>query len=238
MNSQRLDKIISDRLSFSRSELKKMAKDRRIELNGETVTDLSVKADSETDVILVDGKRINGDKYVYIMLNKPAGVLSASDGKGEKTVIDLLPDGMKRSGLFPAGRLDKDTTGFTLITDDGDFAHRILSPKNHVSKTYIAELDKAVDQNGVIKLESGITLKDGTAFLPAEVTLLNEEKTSVQLTICEGKFHEVKRMFKAIGCEVLKLRRVKIGALALDEKLKPGEARYISSEEIKLIEKK
>lgn len=238
MNSQRLDKIISDRLSFSRSELKKMAKDRRIELNGETVTDLSVKADSETDVILVDGKRINGDKYVYIMLNKPAGVLSASDGKGEKTVIDLLPDGMKRSGLFPAGRLDKDTTGFTLITDDGDFAHRILSPKNHVSKTYIAELDKAVDQNGVIKLESGITLKDGTAFLPAEVTLLNEEKTSVQLTICEGKFHEVKRMFKAIGCEVLKLRRVKIGALALDEKLKPGEARYISSEEIKLIEEK
>lgn len=238
MNSQRLDKIISDRLSFSRSELKKMAKDRRIELNGETVTDLSVKADSETDVILVDGKRINGDKYVYIMLNKPAGILSASDGKGEKTVIDLLPDGMKRSGLFPAGRLDKDTTGFTLITDDGDFAHRILSPKNHVSKTYIAELDKAVDQNGVIKLESGITLKDGTAFLPAEVTLLNEEKTSVQLTIFEGKFHEVKRMFKAIGCEVLKLRRVKIGALALDEKLKPGEARYISSEEIKLIEEK
>ena len=238
MSIQRLDKLLSERLPFSRNELKKMARARLVMLNGEIITDLSCKADSEKDVITVDGKKINGDRFVYIMLNKPEGVISASEGRGERTVIDLLPDGMKRSGLFPAGRLDRDTTGFVLITNDGEFAHRILAPKNHIEKTYTVMLDRPADENGVKMLSKGIELNDGTHFLPAAVTLLNDERTALEVKICEGKYHEIKRMFKAIGCEVIKLRRDKIGSLCLDEALGNGEARYITQEELELIEKR
>lgn len=235
MALERLDKILSKCLPLSRNELKKAAKAGRITLNGEAVGDLSVKADGNADSVLFDGKAVNTAEFVYIMLNKPKGVISASDGRGEKTVIDLLPDEMKRSGLFPAGRLDKDTTGFLLITDDGDFAHRILSPKNRVEKTYIATLDKPVDENGIKQLESGITLNDGTKFLPAKLKALNDNKTVVEIKICEGKYHEVKRMFKAVGCAVNELERTAMGKLMLDKSLKPGEARYVTPEELNMI---
>ena len=231
MAPERLDKLLNKCLPLSRSELKKAAKAGLVTLNGEAVSDLSVKVDGNADSVLFDGKKVNTDEFLYIMLNKPKGVICATEGRGEKTVIDLLPDGIKRSGLFPAGRLDKDTTGFVLITDDGDFAHRILSPKNHVEKTYIATLDKPTDEAGVKQLESGITLNDGTKFLPAKLKALNDERTVVEVKICEGKYHEIKRMFKAVGREVTELERVSIGGLSLDGKLKQGEARLLTDEE-------
>ena len=231
MAPERLDKLLNKCLPLSRSELKKAAKAGLVTLNGEAVSDLSVKVDGNADSVLFDGKKVNTDEFLYIMLNKPKGVICATDGRGEKTVLDLLPDELKRSGLFPAGRLDKDTTGFVLITDDGDFAHRILSPKNHVEKTYIAVLDQPVDKEGIKQLENGITLNDGTQFLPAKLKTLNDEKTVIEIKICEGKYHEIKRMFKAVGCEVTELERTVIGGLQLDRNLKQGEARLITEEE-------
>ena len=231
MAPERLDKLLNKCLPLSRSELKKAAKAGLVTLNGEAVSDLSVKVDGNADSVLFDGKKVNTDEFLYIMLNKPKGVICATDGRGEKTVIDLLSDGLKRSGLFPAGRLDKDTTGFVLITDDGDFAHRMLSPKNHVEKTYIAVLDQPVDKKGIKQLENGITLKDGTQFLPAKLKALNDENTIIEIKICEGKYHEIKRMFKAVGCEVVELERTVIGGLPLDRNLKQGEARLITEEE-------
>lgn len=231
MAPERLDKLLNKCLPLSRSELKKAAKAGLVTLNGEAVSDLSVKVDGNADSVLFDGKNVNTDEFLYIMLNKPKGVICATDGRGEKTVLDLLPDELKRSGLFPAGRLDKDTTGFVLITDDGDFAHRILSPKNHVEKTYIAGLDKPVDKDSIKQLENGITLNDGTEFLPAKLKALNDEKTVFEIKICEGKYHEIKRMFKAVGCEVVELERTVIGELQLDSNLKQGEARLITEEE-------
>lgn len=231
MAPERLDKLLNKCLPLSRSELKKAARAGLVTLNGEAVSDLSVKVDGNADSVLFDGKKVNTDEFLYIMLNKPKGVICATDGRGEKTVLDLLPDGLKRSGLFPAGRLDKDTTGFVLITDDGDFAHRILSPKNHVEKTYIAKLDRPIDPDGIEQLENGITLKDGTEFLPAKLKALNDKKTVIEIKICEGKYHEIKRMFKAVGSEVTELERTVIGGLPLDRNLKQGEARLITAEE-------
>ena len=231
MAPERLDKLLNKCLPLSRSELKKAARAGLVTLNGEAVSDLSVKVDGNADSVLFDGKKVNTDEFLYIMLNKPKGVICATDGRGEKTVLDLLPDELKRSGLFPAGRLDKDTTGFVLITDDGDFAHRILSPKNHVEKTYIAALDKPVDREGIKQIENGITLNDGTQFLPAKLKALNDENTVIEIKICEGKYHEIKRMFKAVGCEVTELERTVVGGLQLDRNLKQGEARLITEEE-------
>jgi len=235
MALERLDKILNKCLPLSRSELKKAARAGRIKLNGEAVSDLSEKVDGNADIVLFDGKRVNTAEFVYIMLNKPKGVISASEGRGEKTVIDLLPEEMKRSGLFPAGRLDKDTTGFALITDDGELSHRILSPKNHIEKTYIATLDKPVDEAGIKQLENGITLNDGTEFLPAKIKTLNGEKTLVEVKIREGKYHEIKRMFASVGCAVTELERIAVGGLSLDKSLAPGEARYITAEELNRI---
>ena len=152
------------------------------------------------------------------MLNKPKGVVSASDGKGERTVCDLVPEELMRRGLFPAGRLDKDTTGFVLITDDGEFAHRILSPKNHIDKTYV------------------VSLRDGTAFLPSKIKILSDKES--EITICEGKYHQIKRMFCAVGNEVTNLRRIKMGRLFLDERLRDGECREITADELKMISEK
>lgn len=236
MSLDRLDKIISNSSGISRSELKKLAKKGAVKLNGQTVLDLSVKADAENCEIELNGEILDTRKFVYIMLNKPKGVVSAGTSKDDITVVDILPEEMKKNGLFPAGRLDKDTTGFVLITNDGDFAHRILSPSKHVPKTYTTLLDTPCSEKSQALLENTMELKDGTVFKPASIKILNEEKTEVEIVICEGKYHQIKRMFKAVGCNVLELKRIKIGNLYLDETLKEGEAREISSEELKLIE--
>ena len=237
MSLERLDKIICNTNDFSRSQLKRLASKGKVLLNGQIVNDLSRKADGDRDEISVDGKTLNTQKFVYIMQNKPKGVVSASEGRGDTSVIDILPSELKRKGLFPAGRLDKDTTGFVLITDDGDFAHRILSPKNHIPKTYIAVLDSPVDGNAIKALESGIELKDGTSFRPAKIKPLDDTNKKLEVIICEGKYHQIKRMFKAAGSTVTELERLKMGGLPLDKELESGQSRLITKQELELIEK-
>ncbi len=230
---ERLDKILASQGTLSRRDVKEMMKKGRISVNGKVVKDSSVKIDENVDEVFVDGILISLKKHIYIMLNKPAGVVSASDSDKDETVVDLVPDELFRKGLFPAGRLDKDTTGFVLITDDGDFAHRILSPKNHIFKTYVAELEHELTQEDIESLENGITLGDGTVLKEAKVEKMQtRDKPFVKIMICEGKYHQVKRMFAARGNKVVSLHRLKMGNLELDSTLKPGECREITPEEL------
>lgn len=233
---ERLDKILSSYFSLSRADTKKIMKKKCVMVNEKAVKALDIRVDPENDKITVDGAEVVFKKFIYIMMNKPAGVISASDDKRAKTVVDLVPDELYRDNLFPAGRLDKDTTGFVLLTDDGDFAHRILSPKNHVEKTYHALLERPLDQGDIEHFLSGIELKDGTLCLEAKVRMT--EGNTAEVIIHEGKYHQVKRMFAALGNKVIELKRVKIGNLPLDETLKAGECREITQKELLLITQK
>ncbi|MBQ4572766.1 MAG: rRNA pseudouridine synthase [Clostridia bacterium] len=235
---ERLDKILASQGTLSRKEVKEMIRKGRIQLNGTVIKDSSVKVDENKDSVTVDGTEITLKRHIYIMLNKPQGVVSASDSDKDETVVDLVPDELYRKGLFPAGRLDKDTTGFVLITDDGDFAHRILSPKNHIFKTYIAGLQHELSDDDIKSLENGITLGDGTVLKEAKVQVIEGDKPYVRIMICEGKYHQVKRMFAATGNKVVSLHRVRMGKLELDNTLKPGECREITPEELKLVTEK
>lgn len=235
---ERIDKIIASQGQYSRSEVKKLVKSGRVTLDGRALKSSDEKADPDLNVIAIDGKSIGYKKYIYIMLNKPQGVVSATDDRDHTTVIDLVPKEMKRDGLFPAGRLDGDTVGFVLITDDGDFAHRILSPKNHIMKTYHAHLQRELTQEDIDAFRKGIELKDGTLCLEAEVSAIESDTPMAQIKICEGKYHQVKRMFAALGNKVLYLKRVKMGGLALDEALEEGQCREITPEELELITQK
>ena len=232
---ERLDKIIASQGKYSRSEVKKLVKSGRITVGGAVVKSADLKVD-ESSEIAIDGASLNYRKHIYIMLNKPKGVISATEDRTQKTVLDLVPAGLFRNGLFPAGRLDGDTTGFVLITDDGDFAHRILSPKNHIMKTYHATLRDELTEEDIVRFKEGLTLGDGTECMEAHVRVLESgEKTVAEIKICEGKYHQVKRMFASIGNKVLALRRVKMGGLELDGSLSEGECREITAEEIKLL---
>lgn len=235
---ERLDKIIASQGKLSRSDVKKMVKDGRITVDGATVKKADIKVAAEKSVIALDGNPLNYKKHIYIMLNKPQGVISASNDKTQKTVVDLVPPELYRDGLFPAGRLDGDTRGFVLITDDGDFAHRILSPKNHIMKTYHAVLKAPLTHSDIEAFHKGIELSDGTLCLEAEVKMISENPPTAEVKICEGKYHQIKRMFAALGNKVLDLRRVKMGELHLDESLSEGECREITNEELLLIQKK
>lgn len=234
----RIDKIIASQGQYSRSEVKKLVKSGRVTLDGRVLKSSDEKADPDINVIAIDGKPIGYKKHLYIMLNKPQGVVSATDDRDHKTVIDLIPKELRRDGLFPAGRLDGDTVGFVLITDDGDFAHEILSPKNHIMKTYHATLQRELTQDDIDAFKTGIELRDGTLCLEAEVTPIDGEEPMAQVKICEGKYHQVKRMFAALGNKVLYLKRVKMGELSLDETLEEGQCREITPEELKLIKQK
>ena len=230
---ERLDKYISSRSSLSRKDIKELAKKGKIRLNG-TVTKDTATHVSDNDTVTVNDEIFGGEKHVYIMLHKPKGVVSASESPGDVTVIDLLPDRLKRSGLFPAGRLDKDTTGFVLITDDGDFAHRILSPKKHVTKTYNVTLRDNADESYVKAFEDGINLSDGTKCLSAKLEF-SENPKKVTVYLNEGRYHQVKRMFASLGNHVNELHRAAIGGLSLDPSLKEGESRLLTKEEIDKI---
>ena len=232
MAQQRLDKIIASQGKYSRSDVRRLVRGGEITVNGKAVNDCGLKVDPEKDNIVVRGESFGYSKFVYIMLNKPQGVVSASRSPGEKTVVDLVPDELKRDGLFPAGRLDKDTTGFVLITDDGAFAHEILSPKKHVEKTYIAVLDRPIGESELEKFRSGVTLADGYECLPAQITLLSEDGLAVEIKLREGKYHQIKRMAAACGSHVNKLHRVSMGGLSLDGSLQEGECRLITAEEL------
>lgn len=235
---QRLDKLIASQGRFSRREVQELIKNGAVKVNGITVRDRGAKSDDEKDIICVNGEQLDFQRFVYIMLNKPKGVVSATNDKNEKTVIDLVPKEFKGRNLFPARRLDITTTGFVLVTDDGDFAHRILSPKNHIEKTYEARLAESVTEGQLEAVRNGIELKDGTKCLPAKVTVLADgEKPVVEIKICEGKYHQIKRMFAAAGNGVIELKRTQMGKLTLDPSLKEGECRLLDAHEVQKIEK-
>ena len=230
----RLDKSIASQGEYSRREVKELLKKGRIAVNGVTVKDPGLQVNPETDQIVVDGVSLNYKEHVYLMLNKPKGYISATEDRSQKTVLDLVPEELFRSGLFPAGRLDGDTTGFILLTDDGAFAHKILSPKNHIQKTYVALLEHPVSEEDIAAFEQGIILGDGTDCLPAEVEVL--EENVVQIKICEGKYHQIKRMFAARDNRVQELMRTHMGLLELDPELEEGECREITPEELELVQ--
>ena len=233
---ERLDKILSSQGICSRKEVKNFIKNKRIRVSGIYPIKSDIKVDPENDIIELDGETLVYRKFVYIMMNKPKGVLSASDDRRAQTVIDILPDNLRRKNLFPAGRLDKDTTGLLIITDDGEFAHNMLSPKKHVPKLYRAVLDGELTDDKKNILENGITLSDGTAFKPAKIYIKDENnRRDVEIEICEGKFHHVKKMFAFVDLNVQELSRLRIGNLYLDENLVKGECRLLSSDEIRLI---
>ena len=235
---ERLDKILASQGTLSRRDVKEIMKKGRVSVNGTVVKDSSIKVDIYKDEVCLDGEKIALKKHIYIMMNKPQGVVSASEGEKEETVVDLVPNEFYRKGLFPAGRLDKDTTGFVLITDDGDFAHKVLSPKNHIFKTYLARLDHELSESDIRMLENGITLGDGTILKEAKVEIVEQSDTPlVKIMICEGKYHQVKRMFAAAGNRVVALHRSKMGELELDSALNPGECREITPEELQKIQK-
>ncbi len=233
---ERLDKILASQGTLSRRDVKEIVKKGRITVNGVVAKKSDIKIDIDNDTVTLDGEILSLKEHIYIMLNKPQGIVSASESDTDETVVDLVPDELYRKGLFPAGRLDKDTTGFVLITDDGDFAHKILSPKNHIFKTYLATLEHSLSQSDIQMLENGITLADGTTLKEAKVEIIEDsEHPLVQIMICEGKYHQVKRMFAAAGNKVIALHRSKMGNLELDKDLKAGECREITPQELKML---
>lgn len=231
MDVQRLDKFISNQcFDISRSGVKDLLKKGRVTVNGSVVKKADEKICPERDEVCVSGKRVVYKKHLYIMLNKPAGVVCATRDGLSPTVLALLPDELKRDGLFPAGRLDKDTEGFVLITDDGELAHKMLAPKSHVPKLYYVKLEAPLAKNAEEKFNNGMTLSDGTSCLPAELERISD--TECFVTLHEGMFHQVKRMFEALDNKVSYLKRVKIGNVELDENLALGEVRELTSYEV------
>ncbi len=231
----RIDKILVSQGIGSRREVQKRIKSGEVTVNGEIIRKPEFKANAENDKIAVLGKVLNYSEHIYIMMNKPAGVVSASQDNHDKTVIDILPDEYKRKGLFPAGRLDKDTEGLLIITDDGDFAHRMLSPKKHVDKQYIAQLDGEITEKTIQNFKQGIIFADGTKCLPAKLEIYNNDKKTGLVTICEGKFHQVKKMFISCGLNVVHLQRISIGGLYLDGNLPIGGCKLLTNLDKKLI---
>ena len=231
--TERLDKWLCDRTPFSRREIKTKIKNGAVTVNGQIAKSAEAHI-GDADAVALDGKTIAADRHVYIMLNKPKGVVSVSNAPDDRTVLDLLPQQLRRNGLFPAGRLDRDTTGFVLITDDGDFAHRILSPRRHVTKTYTATLRDDVRDGYADAFREGLVLGDGTRCLSAEL-LCTDDPRRVIVRLREGRYHQVRRMFASLGNQVIDLRRDAIGGLFLDPALREGECRLLSEDEIKAI---
>lgn len=230
----RLDKFLADCGIGTRRDIKKLIKSGAVCVNKKCITSPDIHIDLQNDTIFLNGKEIVYEKYIYLMMNKPQGYISATEDKYKKTVLLLLDEKYKYFDLFPAGRLDIDTEGFLLLTNDGNFAHNILSPKKHINKTYFAKIDGAVTSDHIKLFQEGITLLDGYKTLPAHLEILecDGEKSEISLTICEGKFHQVKRMFEAIGTKVTYLKRTAMGNLELDESLKYGEVKKLTKEEI------
>lgn len=225
----RLDKALASVGTKSRSDVKKLIKNGSVNVNGVVIKSADTKVDSEKDKVAVNGEEINIKEHIYIMLNKPAGVVSATEDNIDKTVIDILPENLKRKGLFPVGRLDKDTEGLLIITNDGDFAHRILSPTKKVYKVYIAVLDGKISEDDIKAFNEGIVFADGTRCKSAKLEIVkNDIPYTARVEICEGKFHQVKKMFKVCGKNVLYLQRICIGGLVLDGNLHKGQAKEIS----------
>ncbi len=237
----RLDKVLSNLGFGSRAELKKKAKQGSIVVNGTVMKDPGKHVDPYTDIIEFEGETVQYREFVYLMLHKPPGVISATEDLRDRTVLDLLDDQYQIFEPFPVGRLDKDTEGLLLLTNDGKLAHELLSPRKHIPKTYEATVEGRVDDEDVRMFAAGVTLDDGYVTLPGELVIhSHEERGGVQLsrislTIHEGKFHQVKRMFEAVGKKVVYLKRVSMGELRLDESLEIGAYRELTEHELSLI---
>ena len=232
----RLDKFISSqRTDLSRNDVKALVKKGLVTVDGAKPGKSDMQIDENRSVVCVQGEQISYRRFLYLMLNKPQGVVCSTKEGACPTVIDIIPEEYRREGLFPAGRLDKDTEGFVLLTDDGQLAHRMLSPKSHVPKRYFVRLEKPYEQSYTAEFESGMTIDGGEKCLPAEFIPL-EKNDECELILHEGKFHQVKRMFEALGNKVIFLKRIMIGALPLDETLALGEVKEI--DDISLLEQR
>lgn len=234
---ERLDKVISNLGFGSRKEIKGIARKGLIEVDGVIVKDSGTLIDPEKSIIKVNGEEIYYRKYIYLMMNKPDDVISATYDSRDQTVIDLLEVEHQVFEPFPIGRLDKDTVGLLLLTNDGELNHRLISPKYHVDKVYYAKIDKKVTEEDIVKFKKGITLDDGYLCKEAKLEILeaSDEGSEIKLTIQEGKFHQVKRMFEAVDKKVTYLKRIEFGGLLLDSDLEEGEYRELSEEEVNLL---
>lgn len=230
---ERIDKIVSTKMCISRTDARRLIKIGQVLLNGQRIKSTNAKAD-ETDEITVNGEKITYNKNVYIMMNKPSGVV-CDDKDSAPYAPTVLDDSLKQKDLFCVGRLDKDTTGLLIITNDGEFSHNVISPKKHIPKRYRATLESPVTDENIAKAKSGLTLKDGTKLLPAEIEIISDDRNTVDFVISEGKYHQIKRMAGAMNNKVLTLKRISIGKLVLDNSLEVGNARILSNKELENI---
>ncbi len=235
-NKQRLDKLLSNFGYGTRKEIKKIIKNGIVKVDGDIVKDSSMHVDPTKSTIIIGNETLNYRQFVYVMLNKPKGVVSATFDNKYRTVIDILPDEFKCFDLFPVGRLDIDTEGLLLLTNDGQLAHNLLSPKKHISKIYYVLVEGELNESAIIEFEKGVIIDDGYRTLPAKLSILRKGNTSeAEITIFEGKFHQVKRMFEAVGNKVKYLKRIQMAELKLDESLGLGEYKELSSEDLNLL---
>lgn len=229
----RLDKFFTETATLSRREAVLEIKRGKVLVDGVIITDPSKKIDEERAEVVYNGQRVAYQKYVYIMLNKPEGVVSATEDTKQKTVLDLLPEKYKKLGLFPCGRLDKDTLGLVMLTNDGDTAHKLLSPKSHVEKTYKYKCADPLTSENKNKIENGLELRDGYVTKPCKIKMISELEGEITLT--EGKYHEIKRLFGAVGNKITFLERITFGSLVLESNLKRGQWRELNMAEIKSL---
>lgn len=235
----RLDKFIASQIGVSRTDAKKIIRGGTVTVNGAAAKSADMSVDTAHDTVACGGEPIGFKKHIYIMLNKPQGIVSASRSEGERTVVDLVPTELFRKGLFPAGRLDKDSTGFVLLTDDGAFAHSVLSPSRHVPKTYLVTASDALSEDAMSGFRRGVPLSDGVTK-PAEIGFVgftDDSQPIYRVTLTEGRYHQIKRMFTFYGSTVTGLHRISFGGLALDSELLPGKCRELFPDEVKLIAK-
>jgi 16S rRNA pseudouridine516 synthase len=232
----RIDKVLSNLGYGSRKDVKKLLKDGAVKVNHVVVKDAKQHVDPENDLVTLNGEEIHYREFIYLMMNKPPGVISATEDNRDETVIDLLEIEDQVFEPFPVGRLDKDTEGFLLITNDGQLSHKLLSPKKHVPKTYFAVIEGEVTEEDIEAFKNGVTLDDGYETKPGALVILKSGLTSdIELTITEGKFHQVKRMFQAVGKRVIYLKRLSMGPLKLDETLELGEYRELTEDELEML---
>lgn len=232
---ERLDKVIASSTNYSRKEVKELIKKKRITINNGLAKKTDLKINPDIDIIAIDGVELTIKKYVYLILNKPKGYVSATTDNLIPTVLELVPTEYNHRNLFPAGRLDKDTTGLMIITDDGEFAHNILAPKKHISKTYEVTIDIPMTKDMITGFNKGVPLNDGICK-PAKLEIISKNTGIVTLT--EGRYHQIKRMFGVYKAKVVDLKRIKMGELLLPTNLKEGECRELTQEELNQITKK
>ena len=235
---ERLDKLVAAYSEYSRKDVRRLVKEKRIEVNGAPASSFDQKIKDE-DCVLMDGEPIVRKRRIVAVLNKPMGFVTSTEDPRDRTVMELVPRDWMKMGVFPVGRLDKDTEGLLVLTNDGQLAHRVLSPKKHVPKTYYAKIEGRVTEEDIKAFEAGVTLDDGYETMPAQLKIIESgEQSEIELTIHEGKFHQVKRMCESVGKKVVYLKRLSMGKLMLDENLGLGEYRELTDEEVKLIEER